>query len=157
MGVFSAMKQLSDAVAAVVPLQQKNATFTPIDARGAHTPLEQVASTKDRCFDIGTYLLPMDDGEAGCPQDGTGRARVGLVIRIGYTSPANGDIRLFDAKIAEDVRRVELALMNPTSWDQPTTGIISVFAANNPVANNTELGALIVELPYTMLYREEVV
>ena len=154
MGIFLALKQLEKACASTVPLQRDNVKFVPIDARGAHTPLEEAALSRDRCFDIGTFSLPEDDGEAGGNTD-TLRSRVGVLIRIGYSAPERGDRILFDALLSEDVRRIQATMMLPTSWDQSATGIISVFKESPPVSEKADNGALLTLLPWIMLFREE--
>jgi len=154
MGIGAAMDQLSNAVVNVIPLQHPNQPFRAIDMNGAAPRLEEIAKTTDRSFDIGTLSLPEDDGEAGSPDCGRLRARVELVLRIGYRLGDNLNRRALDVMIAEDIRRVVNCIMSPMNWDAANTDILTVMPPRTPVADNIDDQALIINIPFTMLYRE---
>jgi len=156
MGIVALMDRITELVTATVPRQRPNDSFHAIDDHGNGVRLEAVAPRTDRCFDVGTIALPVDDGEAGAQDCGTLRVRAVLALRIGYRLDDGQDRRLLDGLVAEDVRRILTSLLKPAAWDASTTGIISIVPPEQ--APTTELldgGGLIVSLPLTVLYREE--
>ena len=154
MGIQAAMDQLSGQVINIIPLQGPNQPFEAIDLNGTGPKLEDEAKIRDRVFDIGTSSFPEDDGEAGHPKCGRLRARVEMVLRIGYRLVDNLDRRAVDIKVAEDVRMIANCLMNPMGWDAANTDILSVLPPERPTSEVIDEEAIIVSIPFILLYRE---
>jgi len=149
-GIAAALTHLEDKLMSINPKRDTHHGFVAHGrAGGMVTPLSQ-RSHSTRYFTLEVIGFTEDDGAAGL----SGRRRATINLNVRYDVPQ--DQLYLQRMIAEDAESLLVKLKGP-NYELNTTGIVSVIPQSptvEPIDLNDQSGAVLLILPFTLLYLE---
>lgn len=154
LGIRAVLDRLTTIVRGVTPKESPDWPFTCVgDGTGLVQDLESRPSASSiRFFEWRLTEAPTDYGIAG----GVAACAVQALLTLRVWYPVTGDRRLLEIMLAEDVQRLTVAVMAPSSWQTATTGLDHITPPPGASLDftETENGGGVLTIPFLTQYRE---